>query len=55
VPFAFHPDLDIVVDTGLADREEIFFNVGLADRSISMRTAIYLGLTRPRMAPISTG
>ena len=55
VPFAFHPDLDIVVDAGLADREEIFFNVGLADRSISMRTATYLGLTSPRIAQISTG
>ncbi|MBG0567767.1 YbaK/prolyl-tRNA synthetase associated domain-containing protein [Actinoplanes sp. NEAU-A11] len=55
MPFTFHPDLDLVVDAGLMDRSEIFFNVGLADRSIAMKPAAYLSLSTPEIAEIAAG
>ncbi|MBM2619535.1 YbaK/prolyl-tRNA synthetase associated domain-containing protein [Actinoplanes sp. LDG1-06] len=53
MPFVFSPELDIVVDAGLAHHDEIFFNVGLADRSISMKASAYLSLSAPRIAEIA--
>jgi Ala-tRNA(Pro) deacylase len=52
-PFTFHPELDLVVDHGLTAQEEIFFNAGLLDRSLALRTADYLRVSRPRLEAVA--
>jgi Ala-tRNA(Pro) deacylase len=54
LPFSFHPDLELVVDPGLLDHPEIFFNAARLDRSLALRTKDYLRLTEPRVVPIAS-
>jgi Ala-tRNA(Pro) deacylase len=52
LPFAFHPDLTLIADPSLQDRDEIFFNDARLDRSIALRTADYFVLATPRLERI---
>ena len=52
-PVAFDPGLELLVDPALLEHEEIFFNAARLDRSLAVRTADYLRLVRPRVAPIA--
>ncbi|MEV0136582.1 YbaK/EbsC family protein [Dactylosporangium sp. NPDC050688] len=56
-PFTFHPELDLVVDHGLTGHDEIYFNAGVLDRSLALRTEDYLRVSRPRVGAVaaSTG
>jgi Ala-tRNA(Pro) deacylase len=47
VPFAFEPQLELVVDPSLLAHRELFFNAAALDRSIALRTADYVTLARP--------
>lgn len=41
LPFSFHPDLELVVDPGVLEHEEIFFNAARLDRSLALNTQDY--------------
>jgi Ala-tRNA(Pro) deacylase len=53
LPFAFHPDLELVVDPALLENDEIFFNAARLDRSMALRTSDYLALAKPRIERIA--
>jgi Ala-tRNA(Pro) deacylase len=53
LPFSFHPDLQLVADPTLLDHDELFFNAARLDRSLALRTADYVRLAEPRVAPIA--
>ncbi len=53
VPFALHPDLDLVVDPDLLVHDEIFFNAARLDRSVALATDDYVGLAGPRVEVIA--
>ncbi|WP_217230581.1 YbaK/EbsC family protein [Streptomyces anulatus] len=53
VPFALHPDLDLVVDPDLLVHKEIFFNAARLDRSVALATDDYVSLAGPRVEVIA--
>ncbi|GLX18914.1 MULTISPECIES: YbaK/EbsC family protein [Streptomyces] len=53
MPVSFDPAVEVVVDPALLEHEEIWFNAGRLDVSVALRTAGYLALARPRVAPVS--
>lgn len=53
LPFAFHPDLALIVDQGIERHPELFFNAARLDRSLALRTADYLRIAQPRLADIA--
>jgi Ala-tRNA(Pro) deacylase len=53
LPFSFHPDLHLVVDPGLLQHPEIFFNAARLDRSLALSTADYVRLAEPAVVPIA--
>ncbi|AZM56521.1 hypothetical protein DMA15_31350 [Streptomyces sp. WAC 01529] len=53
MPFARHPELDLVVDPDLLLHDEIFFNAARLDRSVALATDDYVALARPRVEPIT--
>ncbi len=54
LPFAFHPDLALIVDPSLLAHQEIFFNAARLDRSLALRTSDYVALAKPRLEPIAS-
>ncbi len=53
LPFAFHPDLRLVVDPALlAHHPEIFFNAARLDQSLALSTDDYMRLAKPEVAVI---
>jgi Ala-tRNA(Pro) deacylase len=52
-PFAFSPELDLLVDEGLLEHDEIYFNAGRLDLSVGLSLSDYLDLARPTVAPIA--
>ena len=52
LPFAFNPELELIVDPGLLENDELFFNAARLDRSMALRTSDYLRLTHPRIEQI---
>ena len=53
LPFSFHPDLELVVDPGLLEHTEIFFNAARLDRSLALATRDYVRVANPRICPIA--
>jgi len=53
LPFAFHPDLALIVDPSLLAHHEIFFNAARLDRSLALRTSDYVSLAKPRLEVIA--
>jgi Ala-tRNA(Pro) deacylase len=53
VPFAFDPELELVVDPELLEHRQIYFNAGSLDRSIALGTADYVSLARPLVKRIA--
>ncbi|MGW0330942.1 YbaK/EbsC family protein [Streptomyces sp. NPDC003011] len=53
MPFARHPDLDLVVDPDLLAHDEIFFNAARLDRSVALATDDYVVLARPHVRSIA--
>jgi Ala-tRNA(Pro) deacylase len=53
LPFSFHPELELVVDPGLLDHPEIFFNAARLDRSLALSTEDYLRIADPKVRPIT--
>jgi Ala-tRNA(Pro) deacylase len=54
LPFTFHPDLELVVDPGLLEHPEIFFNAARLDRSLALSTKDYVRIADPKIHPIAT-
>ena len=54
LPFAFHPDLELVVDPALLATDELYFNAARLDRSMALATADYRRLATPRVERIAT-
>jgi Ala-tRNA(Pro) deacylase len=52
LPFAFHPDLRLIVDPALLQHPELFFNAARLDRSLALRTEDYVRLAQPEVAAI---
>jgi Ala-tRNA(Pro) deacylase len=54
LPFTFHPDLELVVDPGLLEHPEIFFNAARLDRSLALSTKDYVRIADPKVHPIAS-
>jgi Ala-tRNA(Pro) deacylase len=55
LPFAFHPELELVVDPSLLENDELYFNAARLDRSMVLKTSDYVALAKPRLEPIAEG
>jgi Ala-tRNA(Pro) deacylase len=53
LPFSSDPALELIVDPGIFEHEEMFFNAGRLDRSLALHTEDYRALAQPRLAPIA--
>jgi len=53
LPFAFHPDLELIVDPALLENDTLYFNAARLDRSLALKTADYITLANPRRERIT--
>jgi len=53
LPFSFHPELELIVDPGVREFPELFFNAARLDRSMALNTEDYLAIATPRFETIS--
>lgn len=53
LPFAFNPELELIVDPALLENTELYFNAARLDRSMVLRTSDYLALAAPRIEQIA--
>ena len=53
LPFSFHSELELIVDSRVLTAKELYFNAARLDRSIALSTDDYLRLTSPRIAQIA--
>jgi Ala-tRNA(Pro) deacylase len=53
LPFAFHPELELVVDPSLMANDELYFNAARLDRSMVLKTSDYAALAKPRLERIA--
>lgn len=54
LPFAFDPELELIVDPDLLSAETLYFNAARLDRSIALDAADYRRIARPTLASIAT-
>ena len=52
-PFSFNEELEVIVDPLLLKNEYFWFNAGLLDKSIHLRTEDYLRIVKPEIKSIS--
>ena len=53
LPFSFHERLELVVDPGLLEHDELFFNAARLDRSLALAAKDYVRVASPRIEPIA--
>jgi len=53
LPFAFNPEMELIVDPSLLENDEIFFNAARLDRSMALKTSDYVALSKPRIEKIA--
>lgn len=53
LPFAFNPDLELIVDPTLLKNDELYFNAARLDRSMALKTKDYMALAKPRIEQIA--
>lgn len=53
LPFAEHPNLELIVDPRLLENEHIYFNAARLDRSLVLKSSDYAALARPRFEAIA--
>ncbi len=53
LPFAFSPELELIVDPALLANEEIYFNAARLDRSLALNTRDYAAIAEPRLEHIT--
>src|SRR5215471_6035925 len=49
LPFAFNPELELIVDPSLLENEKLYFNAARLDRSMVLKTTDYVKLANPRL------
>jgi Ala-tRNA(Pro) deacylase len=54
LPFAFNPDLELIVDPELFEPDELYFNAARLDRSMALRTSDYKAVCDGRVERIAT-
>ncbi|EIT87034.1 YbaK/prolyl-tRNA synthetase associated domain-containing protein [Fictibacillus macauensis ZFHKF-1] len=52
-PISFNENLNVLVDEAVTDHHVIYFNAGRLDRSISLKTDLYLQLAQARIVNIT--
>ena len=52
LPFAFHDELELVVDPSLLAHQTIYFNAARLDRSLALATEDYVAIAKPRVEAI---
>ena len=52
LPFAFIPELELIVDPSLLENDEIYFNAARLDLSMALKTSDYMMLSKPRIERI---
>ena len=52
-PFSLHPELKLLADRRLMQRQQIVFNAGRLDRSIFLPVANYISVAKPQVANIA--
>ena len=53
LPFAFNPELELIVDPSLLENDELYFNAARLDRSLVIKTSDYVALAQPRLERIA--
>ena len=53
LPFSFEERLELIVDPGLLEHDEIFFNAARLDRSLALATKDYVRIAAPQTEPIA--
>jgi len=53
LPFAFHAELELIVDPALLENDEIYFNAARLDRSMVLRVTDYVRMAKPRLERIA--
>ncbi|MCA2211546.1 YbaK/EbsC family protein [Jidongwangia harbinensis] len=53
MPFAFHPELDLIVDEEMLRQDVLYFNAGRLDLSVGLSTKDYIRMAQPRTARIA--
>ena len=53
LPFAFNPELELIVDPSLLENDDIYFNAARLDRSVALKTRHYVALAKPRVERIA--
>jgi Ala-tRNA(Pro) deacylase len=53
LPFAFSPELELIVDPALLENDELYFNAARLDRSMVLKTSDYVRLVNPRLEKIA--
>lgn len=53
LPFAFNPELELIVDPTLLNNDELYFNAARLDRSMVLKTRDYLALAQPHLERIA--
>ena len=54
LPFALHPDLELIVDPDVLTTPVLYFNAARLDQSIALKTVHYQRIARPRISSIAT-
>jgi len=53
LPFAFSPELELIVEPSLLENDELYFNAARLDRSVVLKTRDYLAVAKPRIEGIA--
>ncbi|MHC1782528.1 MAG: YbaK/EbsC family protein [Anaerolineaceae bacterium] len=53
LPFSFNEELELMVDLAMLETDEMFFNAARLDRSMALKTADYVRLSKPRVERIT--
>jgi Ala-tRNA(Pro) deacylase len=53
LPFALDPEVELVADPAVLAQPRLYFNAARLDRSISLATADYERIARPRVHPVA--
>jgi Ala-tRNA(Pro) deacylase len=55
LPFSFDERLELIVDPGLLEHPEFYFNAARLDRSLALSTADYRAVAEPRVEAVALG
>lgn len=52
LPFPMSDEVEFIVDPGVIDNDEIFFNAAKLDQSVALKASDYERIAQPRLEPI---